>query len=62
MFGKKKKYSCVFCSNTSEKSNKKIMFCKDCRKVRDFLREYGLRVLLDKIDNNKASAPNLPPY
>jgi len=33
------------------------MFCKDCRKIRDFLRESGMRILLDKIDNNKASAP-----
>ena len=57
MFKNKKKYSCVFCSNTNETSNKKIMFCKDCRRVRDFLREYGVRLLLDKIDNSKPSAP-----
>jgi len=54
---KKKKYTCIFCSNMNETSNKKIMFCKDCRKIRDFLRESGMRILLDKIDNNKASAP-----
>ena len=60
---KKKKYSCCFCSNMTETSNKKIMFCKDCRKVRDFLREYGIKSLLEKVEQSvyKASAP-LPPY
>jgi hypothetical protein len=56
---KSKKYTCCFCSNISETSNKKIMFCKDCRKIRDFVREYGIRSLLDKLEVGvmKASAP-----
>jgi len=65
MFGKSKtKYSCVFCSNKNEKSNKKIFFCRECNKIRDYIRDNGIKTLINVIeDNNKPSAPpiyNIP--
>jgi hypothetical protein len=52
----KKKYSCCFCSNKNETSNKKVFFCNDCRKVHTFIREYGIKTILEFI-KPKASAP-----
>ena len=61
----KKKYSCVFCSNTNEKSSKKVFFCRDCLKIRNYIRYNGIKTLLDKIEgnkNNKTLEPSCPPY
>ena len=61
MFGKNKKYSCVFCSNKNEKSNKKIFFCRECNKIREYIRDNGIKPLLNMIQDNKASAPPIYP-
>ena len=62
----KKKYTCVFCSNTNEKSNKKVFFCRDCIKIRNYIRDNGIKTLLNKIEcnnnNNKLLEPSCPPY
>jgi len=57
---KKKKYTCVFCSDTTETSNKKIMFCRECKVLKRYIRLYGIKVLLDKIEDNKGASA--PPY
>ncbi len=58
---KKKKYSCIFCSDTNETSSPKVFLCRECRRIKDYLRQYGMKSLLSKIeyntDNIKASAP-----
>ena len=54
---KKKKYSCVLCSDTNETSSRKVFLCRECKRIKDFLRQYGMKTLLDKIEYNKASAP-----
>ena len=59
MFKNKKKYSCCFCSNTNETSKGKVFFCRDCLKIRNYIRDNGIRPLLDKLENNKlASCPS----
>lgn len=56
----KKKYSCVFCSDTNEKSSKVVFFCRECSRIRNYIRDNGIKTLLTKIEgNNKASAPPL---
>ena len=63
MFSKSKKYSCVFCSNKSEKSNKIIFFCRECNKIRDYIRDKGIKTLLNKIEeDNSTIPPTAPPY
>ena len=57
----KKKYSCVFCSNKNETSKGKVFFCRDCLRIRHFIRENGIRTLLDKIEYLKVIA-SAPPY
>ena len=63
MFNKKKKYTCAFCNDLTKISTSKLTFCRDCDKVRQYIRDYGLRTLLDKISQNieKPSAPPLYP-
>lgn len=56
-----KKYSCVFCSNKNETSKSKVFFCRDCLKIRNFIREKGISTLLDKIEYLKVIA-SAPPY
>ena len=58
-FFKKKKYTCVFCSDTNEKGNNKVFFCRECNKIRSYIRQYGMRTLQDKLEVHvlKASAP-----
>jgi len=57
----KKKHSCVFCSNKNETSKSKVFFCRDCLKIRNYIRDNGIRTLLDKLENNKVLA-SAPPY
>ena len=52
----KTKYSCCLCSDLTKNSSKQINFCKDCIKVRNYLREKGINNLLELIEN-KVSAP-----
>lgn len=60
---KKKKYSCVFCSDTNETSSKKVFLCKECRRIKSFLRQYGMKTLLSKIEHNiDYIKPSAPPY
>jgi len=47
----KKKHSCVFCSNKNETSKSKVFFCRDCLKIRNYIRDNGIRTLLDKIES-----------
>ena len=58
---KKEKYTCCFCSNKKEKSKSKIHFCRDCERIRNYIREYGLKNLLEFIEN-KNNNPSCPPY
>jgi hypothetical protein len=62
VFTKTKKYSCCFCSDLTKSSNKKINFCRDCKKIRDYIREKGLSYLLSIVSNNEKSIPTAPPY
>lgn len=61
MIKKKSKYNCLFCSNHREKSKNKIFFCSTCIKIKDYLRENGVKNTLEKLENNNiyasASAP-----
>ena len=57
----KKITSCVFCSNKNESSKSKVFFCRDCLKIRNYIRDNGIRPLLDKLENNKILA-SAPPY
>lgn len=57
---KKKKYTCCFCSNISEKSNKKPFFCKECLKIRNWILDNGRKSLLDKLEYK--SIVSAPPY
>ena len=60
MLNKNKKYNCVFCSDTTQKSKHKINFCRDCLKIREYIRQHGIKTLLDKI-NNEPIKPTAPP-
>lgn len=53
----KTKYSCCLCSDLTKNSSKQINFCKDCIKVREFIRIHGIGKILELIENNKVSAP-----
>lgn len=53
MFKKTKKYSCSFCNDLTEISKNKVSFCRDCIKIRSYIREYGLKSLLEKITQNE---------
>lgn len=58
MFSKKNKFNCVLCGHDREKFKKKISFCRNCRKIKDYINEYGLVSVLDKIKQpTKATAP-----
>ena len=57
----KKKYRCCFCSNINETSSKKVFFCRECNKLRNYIRDNGIKTLLSKIDCEKVSAPPLYP-
>lgn len=57
---KKKKYSCILCSDTNERSSKKVMFCKECKRIKYFLRQYGMSKMLNMIEGNKEASA--PPY
>lgn len=55
MFKKTKKYSCAFCNDLTKISTNKISFCRDCIKIRTYIRDYGIKTLLDKIEHNEKS-------
>lgn len=61
MLRNKKKYSCVFCNDLTKLSTSKISFCRDCNKIRSYIRDYGLQNLLNKISQNEIQA-SCPPY
>lgn len=42
MFKKSDKYNCCLCGHDREKFKKKIAFCRNCRKIKDYINEYGL--------------------
>lgn len=50
------KHTCVFCSNKNEKSKHKVFLCRDCEKIRNHIREYGIKNILEFIQP-KVSAP-----
>ena len=54
---KKKKYSCIFCSDMNETSKKIIFYCRECKKIREHIRLYGLTSILQHIEK-----PSAPPY
>lgn len=61
----KKKYSCVFCSNLDKiSSSNKIVFCGDCKKIRNYIRVNGLYSILNIINTNvlPKPKPTVPPY
>ena len=63
MFKKSKKY-CNLCNIQIGKLDK--IFCRDCKKVRDFIRDNGMIKMLEFITKfplhlNPPSAPPLPP-
>jgi len=60
VFSEKKKYTCVMCSDIATKHKEKIVFCRDCIKIREHIRINGIKMLLKHIEENP-SAP-LPPY
>ncbi len=63
MFRKKSKFSCVFCSDTKEKSKDKINFCRDCQKLRNYIRDKGMDTIQNFINNSKEKIiPSCPPY
>jgi len=61
-FLKSKKYSCVFCSDFTEKGSKKVFFCRECNKIRTYIRQYGIKTLMNKIEVNILKEPSAPPY
>ena len=60
MFNKKKKHSCAFCNDLTKISTSKLTFCRDCNKLRSYIRDYGLQTLLSKISQNEVK-PTYPP-
>ncbi len=58
MLKNKNKYTCVFCSNTKEKSKNKVFFCNECLVIRQYIRDYGIKEVLNKIQTK----PSCPPY
>jgi hypothetical protein len=62
MFRKKSKFSCVFCSDKKEKSKDKINFCRDCEKIRMYVRDNGIKSILNLILDNNYQKPTAPPY
>jgi late competence protein required for DNA uptake (superfamily II DNA/RNA helicase) len=61
MFSEKKKYTCVMCSDIATKYKEKVVFCRDCIKIREYIRLNGIKMLLNYIEE-KPTAPPLPPY
>ena len=61
-FSKSKKYSCCFCSDLTKNSSKKINFCRDCKKIRDHIRDKGIMSILSIINNDKEKLASAPPY
>ena len=53
MFKKNKKYTCCFCSDLTKITTSKVSFCRDCIKIRSYIREYGIKTLIDKITPNE---------
>lgn len=51
-----KKYSCCFCSSLDKIGKNKIVFCKDCKKIRDYIRDFGLDCILSIIKKNNITA------
>ena len=60
MLRKNKKYTCCFCSDLTKISTSKLTFCRDCNKLRSYIRDYGLQTLLSKISQNEVK-PTYPP-
>lgn len=57
---KKTKHSCVFCSDLTKNSSKKINFCRDCLKIRQYIRDKGIDNILELIKEKKEASA--PPY
>ena len=57
----KKKYSCCFCNDLTKISTSKVSFCRECNKLRQYLREWGINALLRKIQETD-NKPSCPPY
>lgn len=57
---KNKDKNCIMCS---DKRYQKLKLCKNCQKIKDFIREYGLKCIENFITDylTKPSAP-LPKY
>lgn len=61
MFKNKKKYTCAFCNDLTKISTSKLTFCRDCNKIRSYIRDYGLQTLLSKITQNEMIPASCPP-
>ncbi len=61
MFKSKDKFNCVLCGHDREKFKKKIAFCRSCRKIKDYINEFGLVSVLDKINDKQIIKPTAPP-
>ena len=60
MFKKNKKYTCAFCNDLTKISTSKLTFCRECNKLRSYIRDYGLQTLLSKITQSEVK-PTYPP-
>lgn len=47
---KNNRKSCVMCSNSRFST---LKLCKDCQHIRDFIRLYGIKILMDFIHQTK---------
>jgi hypothetical protein len=57
---KEKKYTCVFCSDITTKHKDKVVFCRDCLKIREYIRMNGIKILINNIEEKQL--PTAPPY
>lgn len=57
MFKQRKTYCCFLCGDTTHNKDKANL-CINCLRLKKFIIEYGMRIILDFIaSNSKASAP-----
>lgn len=61
LFKNNKKYNCILCGHDRETNKNKINFCRNCRKVKDFINEYGINSILSKIEMKINPPPSYPP-
>ena len=52
-----KKYTCCLCSDDKEKGKNIVFFCRDCKRIREYIRQNGLKAILNAI-----VLPSAPEY